>query len=253
MNLIDPSLVSATIYSFRAQLADTVAQNSLHESNWGSEKWKIWENIPITQDILDDAFEQHALISKTFPNIGLLVQRTCKSLPRVQKKITEQRVGKENYFKVLSDFVAIRIHCELSEIQEKIDQIRDKVLQRGGQLQIRGSSNERPYGFFWDEKKYQDITQYVYVFLKEVGYPIEFQIGHQFATHTFTIDSALRDNPKCGKVDLWTDSFYQDVKKYILDKANREELSSRQALQAKAEAIHKNKVPQDLQQILNEL
>lgn len=168
--------------------------------------------------------------------------------------MTEQTPGRENFFKVVSDFVAVRVPCEVTEIQGKIDRIRDIVLANRGQMHIRGASTERPYGFFMtQDKKYTDITQYVYVFLEKVGYPIEIQIGHQFASHTFTIDSALRDNKECGKVDLWKDNFYSDVKKFILDKANGEKPGLTEAIQAKAESLHQNKVPVGLQEILNKL
>jgi hypothetical protein len=168
--------------------------------------------------------------------------------------MTEQLLGKENYFKVVSDFVAVRIHCNVNEIQQKIDRIREIVLANNGQMHVRGSSDERPYGFFMNtEKKYIDITQYVYVFLEKVGYPIEFQIGHEFASHTFTIDSALRDNPSCGKIDLWSQNFYTDVKHYILNKANGIEPESKIQIQAKVREIHQNHVPENLQIILNQI
>ena len=97
------------------------------------------------------------------------------------------------------------------------------------------------------DKKFTDITQYLYVFIEKVGYPIEVQIGHEFASHTFKIDSALRDNPNCGKVDLWSKNFYGDVKNLILAKANINYML------AKAEKIHPNNVPEELQEILNKL
>jgi hypothetical protein len=84
-----------------------------------------------------------------------------------------------------------------------------------------------------------------------VGSPIEFQIGHEFASHTFSIDSALRDDPNCGKIDLWKNNFYNDVKDYLLNKANTRQPAPKSTLQAKAEQMHDGNVPQDLQNILN--
>lgn len=243
-----------TIDSFKDCLADVINQTTLHEANWRSENWKkTWSNI--NQEVLTDAFEKHEIIHSIFSDIGDITPRPiCKSISRAEKKMSEQAPGRENFFKVVSDFVAGRIHCNVNEIQSKIDRIREIVLANNGQIHIKGSSNERPFGFFMDaDKKYTDITQYVYVFLEKIGYPIEFQIGHEFASHTFTIDSALRDNPSCGKIDLWNKNFYGDVKSYILNKANGEEPGSKAPIQAKVEEIHQNNVPNDLQIILDKI
>ena len=243
-----------TIASFRQSIAETVRENTLNEANWRNESWKKpWESM--NQDVLNDAFKQHGLIKEIFSSVGDIVQRMCKSMSRIEKKKTEQAPGRENYFKVVSDLVAGRIHCEVNDIPKKIDRIREIVLANNGVMHVRGSSEKRPYGFSVDtEGKFSDITQYVYVYLEKVGYPIEFQIGHEFASYTFTVDSAIRDNKNCGKVDLWTDNFYNDVKGYILDKANGiEPRISKSAIQAKADAIHHNNVPEALQTILNKL
>lgn len=238
---------------FKALLAEAVSQNTLNESNWNSESWKnTWASV--NQDVLNDAFSQHGLVQSIFSDIGEMTQRNCKSVSRVEKKMLEQTKGRENYFKVVSDFVAIRLHCDVSEIQKKIDCVREIVIAHGGQIHVRGFSNERFYGFFMNaDKVYADITQYVYVFMEKVGYPIEIQIGHKFASHTFTIDSALRENKECGKVDLWNKNFYSDVKKYILDKANGENPGPKDGILIKAEDLHQNKVPQELKEILNNL
>jgi hypothetical protein len=245
-------MCSATV-SFRDSLATTVKALTLDESKWKSEDWKpTWNGI--NQEVLNDAFNQHGIVRTLFSDLGEITQRNCKSIARVEKKMTEQSTGRENYFKVVSDFVAVRVPCEVTEIQGKIDRIREIVLANGGIMHVRGSSNERPYGFFMTpEKKYADITQYVYVFLDKVGYPLELQIGHKFASHTFTIDSALRDNPTCGKVDLWKNNFYGDVKKHILDKANGEQVASKEALITKAKDLHQGNIPEDLAQILSKI
>ena len=242
-----------TISNFKDNLIHVINQTTLNESNWCNENWKqLWSAI--NQEILVDAFEKHSLVQSIFSDVGEIVTRKCKSLPRVMKKMTEQGPGRESYFKVFSDLVAGRIYCNVNEIQAKIDRIREIVLANNGQMHIRGSSSEHPYGFFINsDKKYTDITQYVYVFLKEVGYPIEFQIGHEFASHAFSINSALRDNPKCEKVDLRSKNFYEDVKNYILNKANNREPEPKVNIQAKAEEIHQNNVPKDLQKILDSI
>lgn len=173
----------STVNDFKECL-QVVNQLTFHESNWGNENWKqVWSKI--NQDVLTDAFEKYALVRSIFSDLGELTFRKCKSFSRVEKKVIEQ-LSKENYFEVVCDFIAVRIHCNLNEIQEKIDRIRDIVLVNKVQMHIKGSSNDCPYGFFTSPRKeYRDITQYVFVFLEKVGYPIEFQIGHEFASHTF--------------------------------------------------------------------
>jgi len=172
-------------------------------------------------------------------------------MARIEKKT--QSLSPGNY-KVLSDFVAVRLNCKLEEIASKIEIIRAIVLEKGGSLYVRRSWLSPDQAAFHDGKKFTDITQYVYAYLPEVGYPIEFQIGHIFAAHTFTMDSALRDNPACGKVDLWTDNFYKRVKAYILEKANGQETTdSLDAIQTLAQHIHNGQTPRELQLILQSM
>ncbi|MBA2367745.1 MAG: hypothetical protein H0V82_01825 [Candidatus Protochlamydia sp.] len=242
-----------SVNGFKDCLAEVIKETTLNESNWRSENWKKpWDSV--NQDVLTDAFEKHNLVRSIFVDFGEIIPRNCKSISRVEKKMTEQPTGRENYFKVVSDFVAGRVHCNVNEIQTKIDYIRKIVLENNGQMHVRGASNERPYGFFMNaDKKFTDITQYVYVFIEKVGYPIEFQIGHEFASHTFTIDSALRDNRDCGKVDLWDKDFYGKVKSYILAKANNEVPGSKEEINSVCAEMHKNSVPAELQQILDKI
>ena len=141
-------------------------------------------------------------------------------MSRINKKIDEVSQRGGEYFKVMSDLSAGRINCSVNEIPSKIDIIRNIVKEKNGVMHVRGESNENPYGFCLKGDQFTDITQYAYIFTDETCYPIELQIGHEFAAHTFTIDSAIRDNPNCGLIDLWKGGLYNMVKEYILDKAN---------------------------------
>jgi hypothetical protein len=227
-----------------AQLSDIINKVGLDESNWGNAEWKsLYEHI--TQDTLNDAFNTHNVLQKTFPELEMIT-RKCKSLKRVNKKMEEQNPYKINYFKVISDFIAVRIHCQVNQIKDKLDYITNIVNSyEGSKIYIRGSSIDQPSG------KYNDITQYAYVYMQEIGYIVEFQIGHEFAAYTFTTDSEIRDNPNCGEIDLWTDGFYNDVKKYILQDNN--DLITKNDILQKAEKIHNNIIPTDLLSILNRL
>lgn len=213
---------------FKCDLSNIVEAISLNESNWSSEKWKSLFEV-ITEEVLIDAFEKHDLVKSTFPELKDMITRNCKSIKRVEKKKTEQYPNKENYFKVVADFLAVRINCDVNQIKDKIDYVKRIVMENEGVLHIRGSSENRPYGFFMDQallnQDFKDITQYVYVYIEKIGYVIEFQIGHEFASYTFSSDSALRDDKNCGQVDLWNKGFYGDVKTHILNKANNVEFN----------------------------
>lgn len=71
--------------------------------------------------------------------------------------MTEQSSNRENYFKVISDFLAVRIHCDVNQIKDKIDYLKEIVTSNKGYLHIKGSSIERPYGFFMDSD-FKDIV-----------------------------------------------------------------------------------------------
>lgn len=240
-----------SIIDFKLILASIVAEETLHESSWAAPKWgELLDKI--NQNILDDAFNQHPKVEKLLSSVGHLEIRSCKTLGRVKKKMTEQR-GAENYFKCLTDFVAVRILCEVTEIPEKIDAIRAIILQNSGEIYVRGSSKDNPYGLCKNGNKYTDITQYVYIYLRKVGYPVEIQICHKFAARTFKLNAELRDNRRCGKVDLKSKGFYMLVKQYILTKANGQDPGSLEKINTICTEIHNGNVPQDLQQILDTL
>lgn len=100
------------------------------------------------------------------------------------------------------------------------------------------------------------ILYSIYIYLDQIGYIIEVQICNEFATQSFKIDSALRDDPNSEEVDLWTKGFYDDVKTYILNKANNIEFNDIEAkhnILTKAGDIHLMNIPDELLFILNKL
>ena len=242
-----------SIPEFKSSVREVVKEIGLVESAWESDRWKgLWNKV--SQDVLDDAFGRHRLFQSLFADIGPVVPRKCKSLARVRKKMTEQLVGGKYYFKVVSDFIAGRIQCDVPKIPEKINGLREIVQKNHGVMFVRGSSATRPYGHSRQEDgTFLDIVQYVHVFIDAIGYPAELQIGHPFAFHAFTIDSAIRENPTCGKVKLWAKGFFQDVRIYLLNKANKKDPGAKKPLFKKAAELHGGKVPEDLQRILDAL
>lgn len=238
---------------FKLSMANAVLSNTLHANNWKADSWKSLAT-ELTQDVLNDAFSKHVLVTDLFKSVGTILPRKCKQMSRIAIKTDEVSKRGGEYFKVICDLVACRIHCEVHEIPNKIDMIRNIVKSKNGLMYVRGESDSNSYGFCMKDGKFTDITQYLYVYLYEIGYPVEVQIGHEFASYTFTIDSALRDNPGCGRVDLWQSGFYDDVKRYILSFANTEKSNvSYSAIVEKCLKIHQNRIPEDLNVILNKL
>lgn len=239
--------------TFKDTLRSIVSKESLNSMNWKSDSWKYLVTN-INQEVLNDAFLQHEKLQNIFKTVGTIIPRKCKQMSRINLKTDEVSNRGSEYFKVVSDFVAGRIHCDVSELPKKIELIRG-IVNKNGSLYVRGESKDNVYGFCHKDGKFTDITQYVYVYLDEVGYIAELQIGHEFATYTFTIDSMIRDNPNCGKVDLWKNDFYCKVKNYILKKANNVEIQAGEKydLFDLAHQIHNYNVPNDLKTILDKI
>ena len=229
---------------FKQQLKNVIKECSLHANNWKNEKWL--HLIPdITQIILDDAFAQHDKLNNIF---GIFEPRRCKQITRIVQKTGEISARGGEYFKVLSDFVAGRIHCNVNEIPFILDKITQIVDSHNGVYYIKGSTTDQPYGGCQKDGKYTDITQYIYVYIEEIGYIVEFQVGHEFAALTFSIDSELRDNKNSDVVDLWTDDFYNKVKTYLLLQANMKD-----DIYNTAKKIHTGNVPTNLNLLLQKM
>lgn len=62
-----------------------------------------------------------------------------------------------------------------------------------------------------------DIVAVMYVYLPDIGYIAELQLGHPFCFYVFRIDSKLRDirNGDQYTIDLWDHDFYNTIKAEI--------------------------------------
>lgn len=184
-----------------------------------ADAWR--EIIPlVTQEVLDNATICLANVQFRLSVNGINVNaREPKTLLRIAAKTKEVRVRDAQFFKVVSDFVAFRIHCSVTEILREITKLTAFISTAGGTMWFKGN-------FTAMDKKdgtiiYTDIVQYVYAYAHDVcEHIMEFQIGSSFASYTFSVDSALRDDPNCGLVDMWTADTYNIVKDYLLNKAN---------------------------------
>lgn len=158
------------------------------------------ELIPlITQDVLDDAYNNKEKFISLFQELGLnLESRTKKKIERIELK--KQGKQRDIAFKVNSDFLAFRIPVELILISKTVEEIQNIVKKNNGYCFIRNS--------IYDNDKLVDIVQYLFVYIPEIGYIVELQIGHKFAFYVFSIDSMIRDRKNNNEsiddlIDFW--------------------------------------------------
>lgn len=243
------------VAAYREALASTAQRLTLNMANWKAAEWNDVIAL-VTQEVLHDAFQSRDTIVDLFqPHLGVRIEsRGEKSLARVIQKITEQPANPErhNFFKVVSDFFAVRVSCEVSQISDLVARIQAIAFANDGLVYIRGSSPQQPFGSSVSTNgKKADIVQYVYTLLKG-GHVTEWQVGHPFPAETFRRDSALRANKKdCGEVDLWTNDFYNTVKKYLLAHANSEQPAvTKAAILNQAMDLHNGTIPDALNAIL---
>lgn len=175
----------------------------------------LWQTLSqnVNQDILNDAYSQMLYTEHLFAELGEMTPRKVKYQERIVKKMQQVEGRDQQYSKVVSDFIAFRVNCKVTEIDDKIKTISNVVSKYYGSMWLKGN-------FRSGSGKYLDIVQYVYVYIPQVGYITEFQIGSSFASYTFYVDSRLRDDPEYKHPDLWTDKTYETVKHYILNQAN---------------------------------
>jgi hypothetical protein len=219
-----------------------------------------WKNIAqsVSQEILDDAYSKTSNIISIFSSVkGILIPRGNKKQSRIVKKMIEVESRDGAFFKVVSDFTAFRIECEVPEIEDIINSIIDITLnEQQGTVWKKG--NHR------NGSRYVDITQYLYVYIPSIGYITEFQVGHKLSAYTFTNDSALRDDPKCGLDDIWKGGVYNTLKERILEDANRSIIEKAEKKPYKWELqkynlycliddVYEHKPPKELSEILEQI
>lgn len=213
-------------------------------------EWKALAS-QVTQEVLDDANNNAQAAAFIFSSVGPLEARTRKQQSRIDKKNLEVSNRGGEFFKVVSDFIAFRVPCEVGEIEKVVAKVIEKTIQNNGTFWIKGS---------WvstsdtNAQTFTDIVQYVYTYIPQIGYVVELQIGHPFAAYTFKVDSAIRDNPACGLTDLWKDNVYGKVKQHLLDVANKTPIfgGKYDAMDA-VFTSHGGKVPDELKSILDRM
>lgn len=161
----------------------------------------------ITEDELTDAHDSALAFSIDYAAIFPTIEcRPVKALSRVMAKAAAGRPI--SAFQANTDLMAFRIPCKLTDIDTNVNKLSQVVAERGGHFMLKC-----PY---MANGAYTDIVAFCYAYIPDYKYIMEFQIGEPFALYTFARDSALRDDPSCGLVDLWSNDFYAHVVKQLL-------------------------------------
>ncbi len=184
----------------------------------GQPQHQSWKDAldHVNQGVLDEAFSKIPDLIKLVPADiqPRLIPRRPKLFDRIVKKTSEIGERDGAFFKAVSDFIAFRVNCQVPEIMSICQTLdRELTVKHGAFGVFKGRCVS-------DNGKLTDIVQYYYGYVPSIGHLVEFQVGHELAAYTFTVDSALRDNPKCGEVDLWTNGVYNMLKTRLLEKAN---------------------------------
>lgn len=219
------------VIAWKRRMYATVARLGIGEAAWANPDW-IPLAATVTQEILDDA--ALALTDSFYDEGGayrdlgpVTVQRRTKTVQSTAQQMQGQVPGQENYFRAVSDFHKMTIHCRVDAIAGEVVKLQERAAAHNGYSYVRGSSPATPNGRFQNEQgQYTDIVQFVYLYFPELGYPARFQVGHDFATRAFEADAQLcraRSGdapPNPDLVDLWQGDFYGHVREAILATAN---------------------------------
>jgi hypothetical protein len=176
----------------------------------------LWSSLLplIDQNVLDQACAIAPAYAKLFEGAGLqAISRPAKRLERILVK--SKGKAPDVPFKVNSDLVAFRFPTyTISEIPLIMNTLKQLFEAEGGSFRIRnGITNQ--------EGKFTDIVQYAFGYIPTLGFVVELQVGHPFASFTFTRDSQIRDLRTRGEstthlLDMWDNGFYEAVRDKIL-------------------------------------
>lgn len=243
-------MFNGQVEAFKAVVVVAAEKYGLDEKNWSQPSWKLTWKL-IDQNVLDDAHTKMAQVREIFSSLGAIESRPkSKLLSRVERKQVDGKYP-NNFFRPISDLLAIRLNCQLSEIENKIIKIFTIVSSRGGWCYVRGQNDEHPLGSYKEKGSYKKVEQYVYVFFKHIGYPIEIQLNHVFASYAFTVDTEKRE--KSHEVIYDTD-WGKTVKSYILAKANNLAIDKeKKDIWRQVKLAHPGGIPPALNDIIDRL
>lgn len=218
---------------------------SAHFGDLNHSEWKTIVPL-INSEVLQDAHKAGTMYGDllTVSNFEV-VERPCKSMTRIVRKASIQRV--DIPFKVNSDLCAFQIVTkDVNKIKVIMNTIEKNVKQAGGMFFIRNSIEN-------SDGKLNDIIQYAFAYVPAIGYIAEIQVGHPFVMYTFKRDSLIRDMRDANQstsniVDLWDNNLYSLVKAKILEPSQGDDINIMTLWQSDKEPL-----PQELRDILSDI
>ena len=254
----------------RSTSPDGLGVQELSKNHCWSE---VYANVD--QAALKDAHQKMSAFSSICNDYGItIIPRNEKTKKRVDEKNdfanmpkNIERAGHVDHFKVVSDFMAGRVHCKVTEIEDTVNKFKKLASENDGWCVVRGDGNDT-YGAHKKNGEFKNIVQYLFVYLPKMGHVTEIQIGHEFTGLTFTIDSFLRDNKDKFSADqlpvkIWGDitkgtNLYDTVKNYLLlqsqDPENPELPAKKKECQEVAQRLYAGSaIPEDVKKIINNL
>lgn len=175
----------------------------------------------ITEDVLYDAHSKEDEIIKIL-DIYMMSRGVKKSMAKITKKQHNHNEDPHRGFMINSDLLAFRLSCQPDEIEINVSNIATIVYAHGGYVNIRGTIKNT-------ESMIIDIIQTIYIYLPQIGYIVEIQVGHPFAFYSSTLNTILQDKKDnqedvskmldlwaYGPDENWTDCFYIQVRNKIL-------------------------------------
>jgi hypothetical protein len=213
--------------SYQEEVAKLLGQvQPITQSTMEVGGWRALDNLLTCNVLQAAATAGRDWYMRCFKSAGLvfasLTPRPVKKRQRVLKKIEEAKRNKQNHdervdteFKPHSDLCAFVVReKDPSKILPTAKRIVEAVEACGGGGYVRSR---------WGSVPGPDIVEYVFLYHKDAGFIAEVQVAHPFAAYTFHLDSAQRDMKNAGRteeaegmLDLWKNSFYEDVKAQLL-------------------------------------
>ena len=219
----NPSSTSAEDYEvsrYKLWLQERVAKGSYIPANKDNgvigtlsdeNVWGLKAGAPITQAVLNDAFNRQQEVINYFAQCGI----TAKGLPTA-KTWPEVKLDRARGFNAYKDAMTVRVpYFRVDEAST----LRDKVLS--AIKSVKGSVHVHY------ERDGPDIVDFVNWYQPGIGHTIQVQVLHMFAMITFDQDSLIKrakansrppSRPKAGYIDLWDEGLYINVREALVNR-----------------------------------
>ncbi|KAF2498102.1 hypothetical protein BU16DRAFT_525663 [Lophium mytilinum] len=231
-NFILPERTQAFINALPAAVFKAELRSSLEssESKNLDPSSPIWEKLHplVKQAVLDDANNLAAsaahILHEADPTLVLEARKEPKTFARFQTKTSFGGYDKhgnpsDSAWKAVNDFISFCIPTRIPDMVSNVQRLVAAVAANGGKWYVKPDKNGGQV-CLEDGKdgNPKDLCCFVYAYLPAIGYVVEVQVNHPFASFTFERDSLLRDSPELkGKlVDMWDEGLYGAVRDTLL-------------------------------------